>query len=90
MVSTTPWTLNAFSRTFISRPSLSYPEMDISKTKPVYMIIHEAIANDARYTVEDHVCSDPDAESRAPMGPELPNGIFTLTKTLFAGCLHHR
>jgi hypothetical protein len=30
------------------------------------------------------------AENRYPMGPELPNGVFVLTKTPFARCLHHR
>jgi hypothetical protein len=57
---------------------------------PVHMVIHDAITNDARSTVEDHVRSDQDTESRYPMGTELPNGIFTLTKTPFGGCLYHR
>jgi len=34
--------------------------------------------------------SSRNAENRYPINPELPNGVFMLTKTLFAGCLHHR
>jgi hypothetical protein len=30
------------------------------------------------------------AENRYPISPTLPNGVFILTKTPFAGCLHHR
>jgi hypothetical protein len=33
--------------------------------------------------------SNRNAENRYPISPELQNGVFTLTKTLFAGCLHH-
>jgi hypothetical protein len=34
--------------------------------------------------------SNRNAENRYPMDPELPNGVFILTKTPFARCLHHR
>jgi hypothetical protein len=30
------------------------------------------------------------AENCYPISPELPNGVFMLTKTPLAGCLHHR
>ena len=30
------------------------------------------------------------AENRYPISPEVPNGVFILTKTPFARCLHHR
>ena len=56
---------------------------------PLHMIIHDAITNDAASTIEDHVCSNQNAENRYPMSPELPNGVFILTKTPFARCLHH-
>ena len=39
---------------------------------------------------EDAQGSNRGAENRYPMGRELPNGIFALTKTPFARCLHHR
>ena len=55
-----------------------------------HMVIHHAITNDACSTVEDHVCSNQNSENRHLMDAELPNGIFSLTKTPFAGCLHHR
>ena len=29
------------------------------------------------------------AENRSPIGSELPNGVFILTETPFAGSLHH-
>ena len=34
--------------------------------------------------------SNRNAENDYPISPELRNGVFVLTKTPFAGCLHHR
>jgi hypothetical protein len=79
---------SVFSRTFIGRPSLSCPDLAISRSAP--MVIRHAITKDACSTVEDHVCSNQNSADRHLMGTELPNGIFSLTKTPFAGCLHHR
>jgi hypothetical protein len=45
---------------------------------------------DAGTATEGAQVSNRNAENRYPMGPELPNGVFMLTKTPFAGCLHHR
>jgi hypothetical protein len=33
--------------------------------------------------------SNRNAENRYPIGSELPNGVFILTKTPSTGCLHH-
>jgi hypothetical protein len=74
----------------LHRPPVVFMSRSGDIKSPVHMVIHDAITNDACSTIEDHVCSDQDAESRYPMGAELPNGIFTLTKTPFAGCLYHR
>jgi hypothetical protein len=57
---------------------------------PMPMIIHDAITNDACSTIEDYVHPNQNAENRYPLGTELPNGIFTLTKTPFTDCLQRR
>jgi hypothetical protein len=56
---------------------------------PAHMVIQDAITNGLFSTIEDHVCPNQNAENRYPMGPELPNGVFILTKTPFARCIHH-
>jgi hypothetical protein len=81
------WAFSAFSPTFTGRPSFSCPDLAISGR---HTWIHHAITNDACSTVEDHVCSNKNSENRHLMGTELPNEIFSLTKTPFAGCLHRR
>jgi hypothetical protein len=45
---------------------------------------------DAGTATEGAQVSNRNAENRYPISPELPNGVFMLTKTPFAGCLHHR
>ena len=45
---------------------------------------------DAGPATEGAQVSNRNAENRYPISPELPNGVFMLTKTPFAGCLHHR
>jgi hypothetical protein len=55
---------------------------------PPHMVIHDAITNDACFTIEDHICSNQNAENRYPIGAELPNVVFILTKTPFAGLRH--
>jgi hypothetical protein len=45
---------------------------------------------DAGTATEGAQVSNQNAENRYPISPELPNGVFMLTKTPFAGCLHHR
>jgi hypothetical protein len=44
---------------------------------------------DAGTATEGAQVSNRTEENRYPIGPELPNGVFMLTKTPFAGCLHH-
>ena len=61
-----------------------------SDIKSPRMVIHGAFRNDACSTIEDHICSNQNAEDRYPMCNGLPNGIFTLTKAPFASNLHHR
>jgi hypothetical protein len=39
--------------------------------------------------IEGAQVSNRNAENRYPISPELPNEVFILTKTPFAGCLHH-
>jgi hypothetical protein len=58
--------------------------------RSAHMDFHHAMTNDACSTMEDHVCSNQTSENHHLVGPELPNGIVILTKTPFAGCLHHR
>jgi hypothetical protein len=74
----------------LHRPPVVFMSRSGDIKSPAHTVIHDAIANDACSTIEDHVCSNQDAENRYPMGTELPNGIFTLTQTPFAGSLHHR
>jgi hypothetical protein len=45
---------------------------------------------DAGTATEGAQVSNRNAENRYPISPELPNGVFMLTKTPFAGCLRHR
>lgn len=73
--------LHRAARRFLSRNG------DIKS--PVHMIIHDAITNAAGSTIEDHVCSNQDAENRYSMGTNLQIRSF-LTKTPFARCLHDR
>jgi hypothetical protein len=45
---------------------------------------------DAATATEGVQVPNRNAENRYPISPELPNGVFMLTKMPFAGCLHHR
>jgi hypothetical protein len=80
--------LSVFSRIFIGPPVVFLSRNGDIKS-PVHMVIHDVITNDAYSTIEDHVCSNHNAENRYPMGTELQITSF-LTKTPFASNLHHR
>jgi hypothetical protein len=73
----------------LHRPPVVFLSRNGNIKSPVHMVIHDAITNDACSLIEDHVCPNQNAENRYPMGPELPNGVFILTKTPFARCIHH-
>jgi hypothetical protein len=47
-------------------------------------------STDAGTATEGARVSNRNAENRHPISPELANEVFILTKTPFAGCLHHR
>jgi hypothetical protein len=47
-------------------------------------------STDAGTATEGARVSNRYAENRHPISPELANEVFILTKTPFAGCLHHR
>jgi hypothetical protein len=57
----------------------------------LHMVIHDAITNDACSTMEG-LCllKTENGENSCPIGTELQNGVFILTKTPFASCLHHQ
>jgi hypothetical protein len=74
----------------LHRPPVVFTSRNGDINSPVHLVIHDAITNDACSSIEDHIGSNQTAENRYPMGPELPNEVFILTKTPFARCLHHR
>jgi hypothetical protein len=75
--------------THTNRDQAQRPDIDSAADGP-RMSPAMQYRTDAGTATEGGRVSNRNAENRCPISPELPNRVFMLTKTPFAGCLHHR